>query len=198
MATATTTLERPKTETETKTAPAPVTPPRNMEQAVIISLRPKNFAAERLSTARDLQQQYERIRARYDGVLASPSDREYANCIQRDPATPRSLRDFEEEKTREIASLHKQMNVVANKAMEINAGLSAEFARVILKAVDDFIAEEKKPFEKFGCVALYSESPLVQLLRKLFFRFNMAAQKTTTTADVNGSPKVILSAFFDL
>jgi hypothetical protein len=186
----TTTIEEPKPITATTTKPL------SPEEKIIRKHRPKN--TEHQSEARELQQQRDRIQARYAAALSAPADREFTLAVQLDPASSRTLRDFEESKAREIATLHASMNQIANKATALNAKLSKEFAQILASAADKIVAQDKKAFEEHQCIEIFADSPLVSTMRKLVFRFQMAAQKTTTSADISGAPKVILSAFFDL
>jgi len=178
-------------------SPAPAkAKPANPEEALVRALRPKDFGKARLAEAEALQQEFDRVKARYDRHLSTPADRAYASAIQLDHTTPRSLRDFEEAWSREVQTLQGEMNRMANAATRIKAELAKELSGHIGSVLDDLIEEEKQTFAKFSYP--YSESVLVVAVRKLMVRFQMEAQRTTTTADVNGSPRIVLVALMDL
>jgi hypothetical protein len=118
-----------------------------------------------------------------------------ASRLQAEPGSARTIRDEQEDYDRENRVIYAELNRLAVRATELNAQVSKVAVELLEAKINDRVAHEKKGWPDS---IPFAESTYVVTLRRLLHHFAKAASITTTTADIAGSPRNVLSWFFDL
>jgi hypothetical protein len=189
----TATLEAP---TEEKTATVKPISIAQRDDALLKRILPDNFGAEEKPALRKLQAKHETLAGRVEKLNSRSADGDYLAEVAANPGTQRTIASFEDERQRTYRALFGEMNAIACEATAVNAKLSVQCVELINKEIDDVMKKERAIYAKYGLP--YSESALVASIRKLQFKFSLGAKRTTTSGDVNCSPRAILASFFDL